>query len=74
MLLRIHPDNPDERRLDQAVALLERDGVIVVPTDTVYSFACVLGLRRAWNACPPSKDSFEKCPVQHRVCRFEPPV
>ena len=46
MLLRIHPDNPDERRLDQAVALLERDGVIVVPTDTVYSFACVLGLQR----------------------------
>lgn len=43
MLLRIHPDNPDERRLDEAVALLERDGVIVVPTDTVYSFACVLG-------------------------------
>lgn len=43
MLLRIHPDNPDERRLGQATALLERDGVIVVPTDTVYSFACKLG-------------------------------
>lgn len=43
MLLRIHPDNPDERRLDQVVELLERDGVVVVPTDTVYSFACMLG-------------------------------
>ena len=55
MLLRIHPDNPDERRLDQAVALLERDGVIVVPTDTVYSFACVLGSAKGRSACPPSK-------------------
>jgi len=43
MLLRIHPDNPDERRISQAVDILERDGVIVVPTDTVYSFACKLG-------------------------------
>ena len=43
MLLRIHPDNPDERRLDQVIELLKRDGVVVVPTDTVYSFACMLG-------------------------------
>lgn len=43
MLLRIHPENPDDRRIRQAIALLERDGVLVVPTDTVYSFACVLG-------------------------------
>lgn len=43
MLIRIHPDNPDPRRVQQAVDLLERDGVVVVPTDTVYSFACRLG-------------------------------
>jgi len=43
MLLRIHPDNPDARRLDQAVRALRTDGVVVVPTDTVYSFACALG-------------------------------
>lgn len=43
MLLRIHPDNPDARRLDQAVRALRSDGVLVVPTDTVYSFACALG-------------------------------
>ncbi len=43
MLLRIHPDNPDERKIRQACALLEKDAVIIVPTDTVYSMACVLG-------------------------------
>lgn len=43
MLVRLHPDNPDPRRLSQVLDLLERDGVVVVPTDTVYSFACRLG-------------------------------
>ena len=43
MLLRIHPDNPDERKIQQACALLEKDAVIIIPTDTVYSMACVLG-------------------------------
>lgn len=43
MLLRIHPDNPDERKIRQICALLERDAVVIVPTDTVYSMACVLG-------------------------------
>ncbi len=43
MLIRIHSENPDPRRVQQAVELLERDGVVVVPTDTVYSFACRLG-------------------------------
>jgi tRNA threonylcarbamoyl adenosine modification protein (Sua5/YciO/YrdC/YwlC family) len=41
--LRIHPDNPDERKIRQACALLEKDAVIIIPTDTVYSMACVLG-------------------------------
>ncbi len=43
MLVRLHSDNPDPRRLKQVIDVLERDGVVVVPTDTVYSFACRLG-------------------------------
>jgi len=43
MVLRIHPDNPDERKIRQICALLERDAVVILPTDTVYSMACVLG-------------------------------
>jgi len=43
MLLKIHPDNPDERKIRQAVKILNRDGLVVIPTDTVYSFACELG-------------------------------
>ena len=43
MLIEIHPDNPEAKKVAQAVALLENDGVIIIPTDSVYSFACALG-------------------------------
>lgn len=39
-ILRIHPDNPQERLLDQAVKVLESGGVIIYPTDTIYALGC----------------------------------
>ena len=47
MLIDIHPENPEERKLAQAVSFLEKNGVIIIPTDSVYSFACVLGSSKA---------------------------
>jgi tRNA threonylcarbamoyl adenosine modification protein (Sua5/YciO/YrdC/YwlC family) len=38
----VHPDNPQPRLLKQAVALLERGGVLAVPTDSSYALACHL--------------------------------
>lgn len=38
----IHPDNPQVRLLKQAVALLERGGIVAVPTDSSYALACHL--------------------------------
>ncbi|MCB0402650.1 MAG: threonylcarbamoyl-AMP synthase [Flavobacteriales bacterium] len=47
MLLQIHPDNPDKRKIAQAVKILQKGGVIIYPTDTVYSMACDLNNRKA---------------------------
>lgn len=47
MLISIHPDNPDERKINQVVSILQKGGVIIYPTDTVYSMACDLNNRRA---------------------------
>lgn len=47
MLVRIYPENPDERRIQQAVDVLKKGGIIVYPTDTVYSMACDMNNRRA---------------------------
>ena len=38
----IHPDNPQPRLLKQAAVLLERGGIVAVPTDSSYALACHL--------------------------------
>ena len=38
----VHPDNPHPRLLKQAVALLEKGGVLAVPTDSSYALVCQL--------------------------------
>jgi tRNA threonylcarbamoyl adenosine modification protein (Sua5/YciO/YrdC/YwlC family) len=40
--LQVHPDNPQQRLLKQAVALLAKGGVIAVPTDSSYALVCHL--------------------------------
>jgi tRNA threonylcarbamoyl adenosine modification protein (Sua5/YciO/YrdC/YwlC family) len=41
-LFDIHPDNPQARLLKQAVALLDKGGVLAVPTDSSYALVCHL--------------------------------
>jgi tRNA threonylcarbamoyl adenosine modification protein (Sua5/YciO/YrdC/YwlC family) len=38
----VHPENPHPRLLKQAVALLEKGGVLAVPTDSSYALVCHL--------------------------------
>ena len=38
----LHPENPQPRLLKQAVALLERGGILAVPTDSSYALVCRL--------------------------------
>lgn len=43
----IHPDNPQPRLLKQAVALLQKGGVLAIPTDSSYALVCQLDDRNA---------------------------
>ena len=36
----VHPENPQQRLLKQAVALLNQGGVLAVPTDSSYALVC----------------------------------
>ncbi|MBL0308456.1 MAG: threonylcarbamoyl-AMP synthase [Bacteroidetes bacterium] len=48
MLIHINPDNIDDRRIFQVVNCLKNGGVIIYPTDTVYTLGCDLTHRDAY--------------------------
>ena len=43
--LDIHPDNPQQRLVDQVVEILRDDGLIAYPTDSGFALGCQLGNR-----------------------------
>lgn len=45
--LTIHPKNPEPRKISQVVDVLNKGGIIVYPTDTIYGIGCDLMNRRA---------------------------
>jgi tRNA threonylcarbamoyl adenosine modification protein (Sua5/YciO/YrdC/YwlC family) len=49
MLIEINPNNIDLRLIKQAVDLLKKGGVIIFPTDTVYSMGCDLYSKKGLN-------------------------
>lgn len=40
--IRLYPDSPNEKHLREIVGALERDAVIIYPTDTLYALGCSL--------------------------------
>src|ERR1700738_336960 len=47
MLLSIHAEHPEPRKIRRAVEALSEGGVIAYPTDTVYGLGCDLTNKRA---------------------------
>lgn len=46
-LLKIHPVNPEQRKVRHVVEMLEKGGLIVYPTDTIYGLGCSLMNKKA---------------------------
>lgn len=47
MLVRLHPDNPQERVLNQIAEVLRKGGIIIYPTDTIYGIGCDINNNQA---------------------------
>ncbi len=60
MLLRINPNNFDDRLISQVVKCLKKGGVIIYPTDTVYTLGCDLTHRDAYERVCKLKDIKDK--------------
>lgn len=48
MLLKIHSDNPSERKIGQVCDILRQGGTIIFPTDTIYALAGALDQKKAF--------------------------
>ncbi len=49
MFIQINPNNIDQRSIDQTIKILKNGGIIIFPTDTVYSMGCDLRNKKALN-------------------------
>ena len=47
MLLKIHPENPDRRKIQIVVDCLKKGGLIIYPSDTVYGMGCDISNKKA---------------------------
>lgn len=45
--LKIHPINPEARKIERVVSVLREGGIIIYPTDTVYGIGCDLHNKKA---------------------------
>ncbi|WAC40404.1 L-threonylcarbamoyladenylate synthase [Pedobacter sp. SL55] len=47
MLIKIYPENPNPKAIEQAAEVLKKGGIIIYPTDTVYGLGCDITNHRA---------------------------
>lgn len=47
MLIKIYPENPNPKAIEQIVEVLKKGGVIIYPTDTVYGMGCDITNQKA---------------------------
>ncbi len=47
MIISLHPKNPNVRDLKKVVDILNDNGVVIIPTDTIYAMACKLDSKKA---------------------------
>lgn len=56
MIIEINPANMDDRLIAQSVDVLKKGGIIIFPTDTVYSMGCDLFNKKALSELARLKD------------------
>jgi tRNA threonylcarbamoyl adenosine modification protein (Sua5/YciO/YrdC/YwlC family) len=68
MIIRIHPDSPSEREIDKVVKILQNDGVVIYPTDSVYAMACSLRSKKGFEKILKVKNINKKKAAFSLIC------
>ncbi len=45
--LKIHPQNPEARKIEKVVTVLSKGGIVIYPTDTIYGIGCDIYNKKA---------------------------
>jgi len=54
--LRVHPENPQLRLINQAAAIIRAGGVVIYPTDSCYALGCGIGNKSAMDRIRAIRD------------------
>ena len=68
MIIHIHPETPQQRKVDQVVELLRKGEVIIYPTDTSYGMGCDISNKKAIDKVYALKKMDRRKPMSF-VCR-----
>lgn len=76
MILTLHPETPQMRHLERIAELLQRDGVIAYPTDTLFGLGCLVSRKKAVDRIlqikgrDPKKPMSILCSDLEMFCRY----
>jgi tRNA threonylcarbamoyl adenosine modification protein (Sua5/YciO/YrdC/YwlC family) len=75
MILAVHPQHPEPRKIARAVDVLGSGGLIAYPTDTVYAIGCVLDAKKAIERLRALKGTGDRpltllCPDLSEIARY----
>jgi len=68
MLLQVHPQDPQPRQINKAVECLQRGGIIIYPTDTIYGLGCDILQHKAIEKVCRIKDVDPKKAMLSFIC------
>lgn len=69
MLIKIYPDNPNSREINRVADCLSQGGVVVIPTDSLYAFACSMRFKKSVEAIAQLKGySLKKAKYSMMCC------
>ena len=47
MILKIYPENPNQRHISRVIECLQNGGIVIYPTDTIYGMGCDIFMQKS---------------------------
>ena len=81
MIVHLHPENPEKRKITELCRILKDGGVIIIPTDSVYALVCDMNNQKAVdqicklrNLDPVKANLTFLCDNISRIANFTSPI